>query len=123
FFNLFKKAADTLPEIPDTLVALTGTSALAYLTKKGVVRDLPVITAVHPAAGRAPDKIHIRGVNFVGPSAPAKTKDPTRGIVVTINGAEAAEVDASNPKNLLVTLPDNLPTDGEGVKVITASGA
>jgi hypothetical protein len=50
-----------LPEMPDTLVALTSVSAAAYVTKKGLHSDPPVLLSVSPPKAAPGDKVHIYG--------------------------------------------------------------
>ena len=54
-----------LPELPDSLVALSGISAAGYLSKKGLQQDTnPAITAINPPEPRPGDPITIRGANL-----------------------------------------------------------
>jgi hypothetical protein len=54
-----------LPNLPDSLVALTGVSAAGYVGKKGITDDTtPVITAIDPPAASPGDVIKIRGANL-----------------------------------------------------------
>jgi hypothetical protein len=120
FAKLFRHAPDDLPVIPDTLVALTGTSALAYLLKKGVVKDVPVVTAVFPSKARPTERIHVRGANFIGPSSPAASEDSSRGIQVLISGRVGEGLDASRPTDLTVSVPADAPVGPGEVRVVTA---
>jgi hypothetical protein len=54
-----------LPELPDSLVALSGISAAGYLSKKGLQQDTnPVITGINPPEPGPGDSITIRGANL-----------------------------------------------------------
>jgi hypothetical protein len=67
-------APTALPAIPDLLVGLTSTSAIAYTAAKGVASNRPIVTSVtryleEAASGagaiRPGDFVEIRGLNFV----------------------------------------------------------
>jgi hypothetical protein len=120
FAKLFRHAPDDLPVIPDTLVALTGTSALAYLLKKGVVKDLPVVSAVYPSKALPGEQIHVRGANFIGPSSPPADEDPSRGIRVLICGRVGGDLDTSRPTELAVTVPTDAPVGKGDIRVATS---
>jgi hypothetical protein len=66
FFTRFLGAeAMGLPELPDTLVALSGVSTTGYLGKKGLQQDTdPVISSIDPPLGKPGDSITIHGANF-----------------------------------------------------------
>jgi hypothetical protein len=122
FVDFFAAAADGLPIIPDTLVALTGASAFAYLSKKGVVTNDPRLTGVYPSAANAGEEVTIRGVNLLGPS-PAP--DPmTQGLIVLFEGrlGEAVTVD-SNGTIVKATVPLTAPSSASSdVRVVTPGG-
>jgi hypothetical protein len=67
FFLLqfFGHPGSVLPDLPDSLLALTGVSAFAYVGKKGLEKDTgPTIRSVVPPAGPAGTSVTIRGVNL-----------------------------------------------------------
>ncbi len=54
-----------LPDLPDSLVALSGVSAGGYLGKKGLEQDTaPVISSITPPTAKLGEAITIRGVNL-----------------------------------------------------------
>jgi hypothetical protein len=57
-----------LPNLPETLVALTGVAAAAYTTKKGLPTNVPTLTGVYPATAAPGEEILIRGKNLIGSS-------------------------------------------------------
>jgi hypothetical protein len=59
-----------LPDLPDSLVALTGVSAAGYVAKKGLSDDTttPVITSIDPPAAAPGETITIRGPNLATPT-------------------------------------------------------
>jgi hypothetical protein len=115
FEKLFSSGVATLPVIPDTLVALTGASALTYLTKKGVVSDAPIITTVFPARGAAGSIVHVRGQHFG--AAGKKT-----GLVVLFGGVPATAVKVKTSTSLDATVPDIGGDQTLDVVVVTADG-
>lgn len=56
-----------LPDMPDTLVGLTGVAAAAYVGKKGVYRNPPQVFSVLPPEGRSPDRVVVYGVQLGAP--------------------------------------------------------
>jgi hypothetical protein len=113
FEKLFSSGVATLPVIPDTLVALTGASALTYLTKKGVVSDVPIITTVFPARAGAGATAHVRGQHFGAAGATAK---------VLFGGVEAPQVLVLTSTSLDVTVPDVGGDQTLDLVVVTAEG-
>jgi hypothetical protein len=114
FGKLFSSGVAALPVIPDTLVALTGASALTYLTKKGVVSDVPIITTVFPARAAAGATAHVRGQHFGSVGA---------GLAkVLFGGIEAPTVIVQTSTSLDVTVPDVGGDQTLDVVVVTAEG-
>lgn len=140
FHDLFKAGTDSLPVIPDTLVALTGVSAFAYLTKKGVVSDVPSLSSVVPTtvmAGTAGQTLRLRGYNLVDtPSdqgldtAPTSRAAAVVGDVVTVlvggriatMGPAADQRLQRDPVQIVVEVPADLAAGERDVLLITASG-
>ena len=60
-----------LPDLPDALLALSGVSAAAYVSKKGLAEGTvnPEIRSVIPATGSAGDTIRVRGINLATATA------------------------------------------------------
>lgn len=71
-----------LPEMPSTLLALTGATAAGYVANKAAVRNAPRITSVSPAVVNVGDWVTVYGANF----DPADAADPDRRIFVTLTG-------------------------------------
>lgn len=69
FFASFAAAKNVLPTLPEGLVALTSASALAYVGKKAVDKNRPLISSVALAEGAGTptvgDVVRIRGQNFM----------------------------------------------------------
>jgi hypothetical protein len=122
FTNFFSGTQDALPTIPDTLVALTGASAFAYLSKKGVINDAPKLTGIYPSTVARGDQVTVRGVNLVGPSSPAASVDPSRGLKLLFGGLQATGVDATDATAVLVTVPETTPIGQTDVKAVTSAG-
>jgi len=121
FVNFFGAAADILPTIPDTLVALTGASAFAYLSKKGVVTNEPWLTGVYPSTASKGDEVTVRGVNLLGPSAKTKEQDPSRGLTVLFGGLLGTDVQVDDEGIVNSRVP--AATAGQSdVRVVTAAG-
>jgi hypothetical protein len=135
FVALFTSDTGELPKIPDTLVALTGASALAYLTKKGVVNDQPIINGVYPSRGSRGDVIRVRGHHFLGASSAngvsaqtAGTRrrrqavaDPSKGVQVMIGGVLAEDVKCLSATTIEAVVPD-APVELLQLTVVTAGG-
>ena len=65
FFGKFlPQPQEGLPNLPPTLVALTGVAAAAYATKKGLPTDVPVLTGVYPASAAPGEQVLVRGKNL-----------------------------------------------------------
>jgi hypothetical protein len=64
FWNFLPDPQDGLPDLPETLVALTGLAAAGYATKKGLATNFPTLTGVYPAAAAPGERILIRGKNL-----------------------------------------------------------
>jgi hypothetical protein len=60
---------NTLPEIPETLIALTGASAGTYVTNKALLKQKPVLTGVVPSSAKPDEEITLRGTNLASAGA------------------------------------------------------
>lgn len=119
FFVALLAVADiVLPVLPDTLVALTGASALAYLTKKGVVNDTPLITAITPTRVAPGESIEIRGQHFM---INGSSSVPAGQPAVLIDG-RLASVAKAQPTTITATVPNDVPEGDVEVQVRTAGG-
>ena len=64
FWRFLPEPSKGLPNLPETLVALTGVAAAGYATKKGLESNVPVLTGVYPAAAAPGEQVLIRGKNL-----------------------------------------------------------
>lgn len=72
-----------LPDLPETLVALTSASAAGYLTKKGLESDVkPTIAAVVPANRIDFGQDHVLVVNGFGFGEPDTKAPPTNAVLL-----------------------------------------
>lgn len=64
FWRFLPEPNKGLPNLPETLVALTGVAAAGYATKKGLESNVPVLTGLYPAAAAPGERVLIRGKNL-----------------------------------------------------------
>jgi hypothetical protein len=121
FFTKFvgHKQGFDLPDLPDSLVALTGISAAGYVGKKGVQKDTnPAITTIDPPLEAAPgETIVVHGGNLVTAA--------DRDVSVHIGGASATPVTVEGDAvaaRLTVVVPANAPTGPVAVRVVNQRG-
>jgi hypothetical protein len=138
FVGALIKAPEALPDIPDLLVGLTSTSALAYIGAKSVASNRPIITSVTKhlegaGAGeggiRPGDDVEIRGMNFVPEGA--ATDELLTKIVVKF-GDEATSprfildnqgrVESPTNTSIIAEIPDTVKPGEVRVTVVTAAG-
>jgi hypothetical protein len=120
FFTRFLGHQDLgLPDLPDSLVALSGVSAAGYLGKKGLQRDTdPVITAIDEQSAEAGQTIRIHGTNF------ATANDQTVRVEVAgriVAGANLTVGD--NDTTVEAAIPAGVPPGPAEVRVINSRGA
>ena len=96
-----------LPEIPETLLALTGASAATYVTNKAVLNQKPALTGVSPASAPPGTQILLRGVNLAGAGS-----KPNGSAAVTEVKFDTRSAAAELPKDDGVTVI--VPADVEG---------
>src|SRR5215217_6707330 len=113
-----------LPDLPDTLVGLTGVSAAGYAAKKALERQVPVLTGVYPAEGAPGAVVRVRGNNLI-----SEQEDTLDGGVVIFFGTKPAENiekienDATDADQFAVTVPEGLdPGASVSVKLRRADG-
>ena len=110
FTHFLGHQAAGLPTLPDTLVALSGVSAAAYVGKKGVEQDTPptvrAVVPQKPARGKA---ITIRGVNL----ATATEKD-----VTVLVDKLAATVTSVSVGDYDTTIEATLPVEAHGAATV-----
>lgn len=105
---------DQLPAIPPLLLALTSTSAAAYVLNKSIQQNAPVVTSLTPSAARPGDRIVVTGSNF----APAGSIAPP---TVTIGGAQAVVEAPCTDTQLSLLVPPGLPATQQMVVITTAA--
>jgi IPT/TIG domain len=115
FFTKFLgNEAFGLPELPETLVALSGVSAAGYVGKKGVQQEVnPVITAVDPSPAPARGTITIRG----GSLAAAGATD----VSVLIGDLTVTPSDVTDTR-IVASLPAALKPGKVTVRVVNQRG-
>ena len=112
FFVVFLPQPENgLPDLPETLVALTSVSAASYLTKKGLESDVgPTITAVYPGLivfGKD-EWILISGINF----GDQDTKTPPMNTVLL--GGRNLEAEEWTPERIKAKVPDRTEAQAQG---------
>jgi hypothetical protein len=94
-----------LPNLPDTLLALTGVSAASYVAKKGLAGDAgPTIRSIVPSRAARGVTVRVLGVNL------ATVRD--RSVTVVIGGIEATTAPATvgdAVTEVQATVPDATP--------------
>jgi hypothetical protein len=130
--------AKGLPDLPDTLVGLTGVAAAAYVAKKGVYSEPPILYSVAPPAAPAGAKVTVFGQRFggtaaaagAGGTAGAAAPDPAAGAaaptsvpVQVIFGSSPASAVEGTDEQLTATIPRHAPAGPVQVRVIRPPGA
>jgi IPT/TIG domain len=120
FFTRFLGHQDFgLPDLPDSLVALTGVSAAGYVGKKGIDKDTtPVITAIDPPAALPGDTIVIRGPNL----ATADQQDVAVQIGDASAPLSAPIVLGEQDAKITATVPAGLAPGQVAVRVVNYRG-
>lgn len=118
FTHFLGHQAAGLPDLPDTLVALSGVSAAAYVGKKGVEQDSPpTVRAVVPQRAAPRTTITIRGVNL----ATAAEKD----VAVLVGNLEAHVTSVSvgdYDTTIEATVPPGAARGAATVRVVNYQG-
>lgn len=116
-----------LPDLPQTLLLLSGASATAYLAKKAATREAPpVLTAVFPSPVVAGEEVTIIGRNLLhrGSVSGVRSDPDTPSMWVLVGGQSVPTLrsDATGQLDVLVVkAPDAAgKTD---VVVLTKAGA
>jgi hypothetical protein len=121
FFVAFFHNPDSLPVLPDTLVALTSASATAYVAKKATSSGAPapplLVTAVIPQKGAAGAAVSVFGSGLVNT---ASGDGGTPG--VTMGGLVAPPRGPFTATMVPVTVPQGLPAGIIDVQVVTSDG-
>jgi hypothetical protein len=102
FLNaLFGHLGDGLPDMPDTLIALTGVSAASYLATKAAARSAaPSIGSVVPRVvviGNAPNPLVVAGTGFLPTGVPGPPKAMLAGVELPVTNATDAQLTATVP--------------------------
>jgi hypothetical protein len=112
---LSNEDAQKLPNLPDTLVGLTGVGAAAYLAQKGLSAGGAggaTIRSINPKRGPAGAAVTLLGVNLATPASPV--------VRVLIDGYAASAVTVQ-VGDAVTTVNATLPTTLQpGVKQVTA---
>jgi hypothetical protein len=120
FFTRFLgHAGFGLPELPDTLVALSGVSAAAYVGKKGVEADTPpTIRSVLPRSAAPKDTFMVRGVNFA-----TATQTADVGVLVGDLKADVSSVTVGDfDCTLVAVVPEKAVPGPAPVSVVNYQG-
>jgi hypothetical protein len=117
-----------LPDMPDTLVGLTGVAAAAYVGKKGVYKEPPVLLGVIPPTAQPGAWIEVYGKHLLsGDNSPPVAGDDSKGhlgAVVMIHDLVAPLRKSASQTNekLTVKVPD-VVAGAAKLKVIRPPGA
>jgi hypothetical protein len=106
-----------LPPMPDTLVGLTGVAAAAYVSKKGIYSEPPILLGVLPSSAKPGEQVRIYGEKLtssmakvaVGGGDQPQADNTQLGAIVTFNGQAAALVGEATDSLIEVTVPDLAP--------------
>lgn len=119
-----------LPDMPDTLVGLTGVAAAAYVGKKGVYREPPILLGVMPPSAKPGATIDVYGQRLLsapnaGETAAANPSPPPAnlpGAMVLINGLVAPVSGEMTDSKLTATVP-KIKAGAVTLKVLRPPGA
>jgi hypothetical protein len=118
--------AKGLPNLPDTLVGLTGVAAAAYVSKKGIYKDPPILYSVLPPSAEPGTTVDIHGSNLLA-DVPEPATDPPRPLptLVIFGNVPARPLDApaASGSLLKVNVPKGAPPGLITVHVIRPPGA
>ncbi len=114
--------AKGLPDLPDTLVGLTSVAAAAYVAKKGVFREPPILFSVLPPAAPGGAIVTLYGERLSLTAAAADTPALSQ-VVFGSSPAESVELVAGAEEQLKATVPRQAPTGPVKVRVIRPPGA
>lgn len=119
-----------LPSLPDTLIGLTGVSAAAYVSKKGIYKEPPILLGVFPPSGKPGETIQVYGqklvtvpdTGMIAGAAPAGPAVPALGAVVVIGGVSAPVVGVPTAERVEATVPQ-MPAGATKLSVLRPPGA
>lgn len=98
--------------MPATLVGLTGVAAAAYVSKKGIYSEPPILLGVLPPSAKAGKKVRIYGEKMISATAKvavgggAADANAQLGSIVTFNGQAATLVGEPTDSLITVRVPD-----------------
>lgn len=126
----FTDPSGGLPEIPDTLLGLTGVAAAGYVGKKSIYTEPPVLLGIMPSAAAPDAPVRVYGEKLLAATPPAdgdddRTKaDKARlGAIVTFNLRAAEIVGEPSNEMIEVTVPKQLDPGSAPVQVVRPPGA
>lgn len=114
-----------LPEIPDVLLALTGTAAGVYVLNKGLLNNKPAITSITPSAVLPGETITIAGRNLlVGPKKDGWCTVNVGGQSCYPLAQQCHPGNGSGPDKITLPIPPTVAAGADGrvaVSVVTAT--
>jgi IPT/TIG domain len=114
--SFFEKPFEPFPNLPDTLLVLTGAATATYVGGKLVASQKPTITGIFPAQPRAGTQVTITGANFKNTGGPSPG-DPKVSFAGT-----TGKVDSADTNQLTATIPDGVVGTSVKVQVLNADG-
>jgi hypothetical protein len=117
-FRFFGAPQFGLPNLPETLLAVSGVSAASYVGKKGLSDDAgPTVRSVVPPKAAIGDQILIRGVNL------ATVRDRTVDITIGEVQTQAPQVTIKDAvTEIATTVPNGAPKGQTELVVIAFDG-
>jgi hypothetical protein len=115
--TFFGDSFEPFPNLPDTLVVLTGAATATYVGGKLVASQKPTITAMFPAQPQTGSAVTITGANFTDTGGPG-----TEGKPQVSFGSGSAAADTADSNRLTVTVPDGVEGDDVEVTVLNVDG-
>lgn len=120
-----------LPSMPATLVGLTGVAAAAYIGKKGVYSEPPLLLGVLPPSAKPREEVRIYGEKMLSSTAKVATGDGAEavadnsrlGSIVTFNGQAATIIGEPTDSLIRVEVPRGLVAGPVQVAVVRPPGA
>lgn len=116
---------NALPQIPETLIALTGVSAGTYVTNKALLKQKPTLTGVSPASAVPGKPIMLRGTNLAGMGT---NPDGTAAVTEVKFDACSVAPDLASDQGVSVTVPSGVEGYAAGtpktvhISVLNAAG-
>jgi len=113
-----------LPDLPNTIVGLTGVSAAGYAAKKALERQVPVLTGVFPAEGAPGVEVRIRGNNLIA----GQEDSPDEGVAIFFGTKLAQNIrkgsdEVTDVDEFVATVPKDLvPGAAVPIKLRRADG-